>query len=640
MTVRDRSFLDTTRFAILFFLLIALATAVLSQDVKPPIRSALDAADTVQAIDLLNKDIQVDPAFSVNYYTLGRIYFERGQYEKARDQFLVALDKRKKDSESQYYLGLSYLHLNDLPNAEAQMDEGRKKFKDARDRFEDGYGLVMMAKKDYKAADRAFRQALIGDSANPGYLVHLGDANFFQNVPSLAVGYYEKALKSDTASTEVYFHWAEACLEMKDYTCAIEKLRIVLTKDSTHAPAWMRAGSIYFKAGLSTTARDERANRFKEAIGSYKRYLELSHAKPDSTTVRAYFEMAMSYANLFGFEEAIPYYEQVLAIPYEPRDIYFNYGKALFWGTKDYDRSAEMFLKHLDWVGRQNKDYVPSVSLAEVYQLLGDSYYYRKPSDFTSAVTYYKKSLELDPNQKKLLQNAAVAYHSLKSYGQAIEYYEKRIALGIDSSSSPIYKNAGFCALNLAGNTTADEGMSLDDPIISPDTTTPAVSVDSTRNYFKVAVEYFENYLKYFQTDTKVLTLAGNTYLFQLKDCQGGLKYFEKLLTLDPRSCEAKRAIGFAYFGGLCAKNYSKALTHLLDAYDCIVKAKGACADVDLVLWVAQAYHLRAVERAGDKAGANADFKAAYEWYGRVLKCDANNKDAKKGQSDTRFEFN
>ena len=41
-------------------------------------------------------------------------------------------------------------------------------------------------------------------------------------IPALAVGEYEQALQADTASTEVYYHWAEACLEMKDYSCAIE----------------------------------------------------------------------------------------------------------------------------------------------------------------------------------------------------------------------------------------------------------------------------------------------------------------------------------------------------------------------------------------------------------------------------------
>ena len=63
----------------------------------------------------------------------------------------------------------------------------------------------------------------------------------------------------------------------------------------------------------------------------------------------------------------------------------------------------------------------------------------------------------------------------------------------------------------------------------------------------------------------------------------------------------------------------------------------GPCADPALVKWIAQAYHLRAVDGTGD---SNSDYKNAFEWYGKVLKCDPSDAEAKKGLEDTRFEFN
>ena len=45
----------------------------------------------------------------------------------------------------------------------------------------------------------------------------------------------------------------------------------------------------------------------------------------------------------------------------------------------------------------------------------------------------------------------------MKSYGQAIEFYDKRIALGIDSNSASIYKNAGYCASNMANGQGEEE---------------------------------------------------------------------------------------------------------------------------------------------------------------------------------------
>ncbi|MFQ5453297.1 MAG: tetratricopeptide repeat protein, partial [Candidatus Zixiibacteriota bacterium] len=433
-----------------------------SQEVKPVIANALEKGDTTLAIDLLQKEIELDKSYHLNYYTLGMIYFERKQYNQALEQFDIALEKKSKHFESMYQLGLCYLNLGDLDKAEDIMEKGKKKDKKNKHRFEDGYGQVMLAKENWQEADRAFRQALINNPGNAVYHIHLGDANFYQGIPSLAIIEYEKALEVDTASLEVYYHWAEACLEMKDFTCAIEKLKIVLTKDSTYANAWMRAGGIYFKAARSSRSRQERTDRFKETIGAYKRYLELSGAQPDSSNVRVFFELAMSYVNLYGFEDAGEYFEKVLSIPIEPKDIYFYYGKSL-WGIKDYVKSTEMLLKHIEWVKNQNDSYNSIVKEYELYQLLGDGYYYRDPKDFASAIEYYKKSLDIKSEQKRIVQNVAVAYHSLKSYIQALEYYQKRIEFGIDTISASIYKNAGYCALNIANNSGDEEDEDIDE---------------------------------------------------------------------------------------------------------------------------------------------------------------------------------
>ena len=625
---------------LLTFAVLVFGAPVRAQDVGADIRQVLASGDTTVAINLLKKGIELDRTFFANYLLLGQIYYAREQYDLAKEQLLLAVERKKKDFQSAYYLAMTHLQLGELAEAEKVMDDGRKKAsKDMKGKFEDGYGQVMMAKGNFQEADRAFRQALVSEPQNAIYHIHLGNANFREGVPALAVSEYEQALKSDTGSTEVYYNWAEACLEMKDYNCAMEKLRIVLTKDSTYAGAWMRAGGIYFKAGLSSTNREDRANRFRDAVGSYRRYLELSNAQPDSAHVRAYFELAMAYMNLNGFEDAAANFDKVLAIPYEARDIYFNYGKTL-WGIKQYEKAAEMFIKHLDWLQRMGDKANSGVNLGELYQYLGDCYYYRKPAEYANAITNYKKALESDSTQKRILYNVAVSYHTLKSYVQAIEYYDKRIALGVDSASSYIYKNAGFCALNVAGKTLEDQDLqNVSDAGGADPSLDSAAQVATDKNYYQVAVDNLEKYLQFNPNDAKVLALAGSTYLFQLKDCTNGVRAFERLLTVDPNDCAAKRSLGFAYFGDICSKSYSKALNYMLDANSCLKKSAGGNKDVDLTLWIAQCYHLRAAEKGAEKAQSTADFKSAYNWYLEVLKLSPGNKTAIEGRDNTRYEF-
>ncbi len=620
--------------------ILTMALPTTAQDVEPEILEALKSGDTAAAVSMLERQIELDRGYHLNYYMLGLIAYKQEKYRESLEHFETALDKKSNHLESIYYSGMAHLKLGHLEEAEEAMELGRKKAKDEQEhRFEDGYGLVMLEREKYQEADRAFRQALLGDSLNAEYHIHLGDANFYSGVPYLAIMEYEKALELDTAGLEVYYHWAEACLEIKDYTCAIDKLRTVLKKDSTHAAAWMRAGEIYFKAARSTRERDARVERFKETIGSYKRYLELSNARPDSSNVRVFFELAMSYVNLSGFEDAATYFEQVLSIPYEPKDIYFYYGKSLFW-NKEYEKSAEMLQKHIAWVKEQDEDYTSSIRDDELYQLLGDSYFYRQPDkDYASAIPYYKKALESDPDQKRIVQNVAIAYHSLSSYEQALDYYDRRIEMGVDSGTASIVKNAAYCALNIANSTDEGGGEDLGDEL-GEEEFAQVDPVDPADYYLK-AVEYMTLYLEYERTDLKALALVANTYLYQLSDCINGVKYYEQILSLEPDNCEAQKSLGYAYFGGVCNKNYTKALGYLQDAYQCAKNSssKPCAGDVPLVLWIAQCYHLRAVEKTEAKQDAGEDFRKANEWYGQVLKCDPANPDARKGKDETEYEF-
>lgn len=626
---------------LLLSMVAAFVGPVLAEDIKPEIQQALDAGDTAKAISDLQKQIGLDKNYHYNYYVLGMIYYNQERYEQALEQFEEALDRKGGHVPSWYQLGMTNLKLDKVDEAEKAFKQGRKKAgKDEAEIFDNGLGLVAMAQEKYLEATKLFQQATLGDSANAEYWINLGDAYFYQGVPPLAVTYYEKALKLDTGSTEVYYHWAEACLELRDYTCAMDKLRTVLQQDSTHAPAWRRAGEIYFKAALSSRSRSDRVERFKETVGSYRQYFELADVQPDSAHVRPYFEIGMAYLNLNAFDSATTYFDKVLSIPYEPKDVYYYYGRAL-WGAQDYVKGAEILQKHLDWVDEQGEDYTSTGNETELYQMLGDCWFYRKhagdaekASDYTKAIQYWKRSLAQDSTQSRLLYYTAVGYHTLGSYDQAIAYYEKRIGQGVDSAEAGVYKNAAFCALNLAEQAGGDGGGPEEfvEPGMEPDE-----PVDPMVMYEQGA-QYLVDYLQYQPADTGIMKRVADVYLYELGDCENAEKYYQRVLELDPKSCESLKSLGYAYFGGTCNRDYSKAINYLTRAHQCF-NGQQACTDVTTMLYIAQAYHLRAAAKLEGKQDASPDFEQANKWYGQVLKCEPGNAEAKKGQDETQFEF-
>jgi tetratricopeptide (TPR) repeat protein len=224
-----------------------------------------------------------------------------------------------------------------------------------------------------------------------------------------------------------------------------------------------------------------------------------------------------------------------------------------------------------------------------------------------------------------------------------MEYYQRRVELGVDSAEARIYKYAAYCAQSIANGNGDEEEDDLDEMEEELDESED-LSLEETEDpgidYNQLAIDYLERYLEFEPNDDAALLRIATNYLYTMADCANGVKYFQRLLEVQPDNCDAKRSLGYAYFGGLCTKNYGRAINYLKEAYQCISAAGSSCDDVDLILWIAQAYHLRAVDLANtDSAQSKSDYRNANEWYQKVIQCNPNHADAKKGIDQTSFEF-
>lgn len=633
---------------VILSILFLLPAFLLAQEVKKEITDVLMSGDTTRAIEMLNNEIKLDPSYEYNYLVLGDIYKNQKKLKTAKEQYEMSVAKNKKFYPGLYALALIQLQMGDLDEAEKNFSAGLKKSKGMeKAMFHNGMALLYMARGEYNSADSEIRKALLIDTANADFYVSLGDVNYQMQIYPLAIDNYAKALALDTASLDVYFHWAEACLELKDYTCALDKLNLVLRKDSTHADAWMKAGGIYYKAARSAKQSAEAKEHYRATIGSYKKYFELSKETPDSTNGRAFYEAGMSYLVLGGYPEAIEDFRIVLSIPVEPKDIYFYYGRA-FQGNQELDSALVYYNLHLKKM--EGEDYRSSVDISDLYKRLGECYESLK--DHYNTITYYKKSLEYDSTQERLLYGVAVAYNYIQDYRNALIYYMKRIALGADEKYWSIYYNAAMAALYLAdkGGQAAmqEEDIGEEDfETVPEDDPLEGINLAALATEYleKIAVDfwgYVSSNEKNMPTAIKAVNMLGSTYLYQLKDCANGVKYLERVLELEPGNCDALKSLGYAYFGGICPNNYGKALTYLKRALDCKVASGSArCDEIDLILWIGQTYQFRALAEtdAKQKTEAQADFKSAHDWYLDCLKCDPGNKSCIEGEQQTKFMY-
>ncbi len=589
--------------AIVFFTLI-LGSVVGAEDyaLKPQILDALTRHDTTTALQLLDSEIQTDPGFAPNYLVKGKILFEREKYDQALEFFTTALEKKSKLYEALYYKSLILLEKDQLKEAEKAINNGLKRAKDEEALFHNAKGLLLLKQEDYIGADVEFRQALRLDSTNSNFRVNLGDANYFQQIYPLAINEYKQVIETDTTNLTVFFRLARAYMAMKNFNEALDALRTVLSRDTMYAKAWQEAGKLYTMAGLSARDPETKEQRFKETIGSYRKYLELSG---DSANGEVFFNLGRAYFNLGGFAQADSAFLHVLSLDEEPKNIYLYLGRGHIAEEK-YQQGIDFLKQHLAGMKADDPDWQPTGEDADLFRRMGDAY--KALSEHYYAAENYVMASDLAPDNSRYAVEAALAFHQQKEYEKALEYYQRRMENGEPSWN--IYMNAAYCTLNLED--------------------------------FEQSIEYLKEVVTLDSSQVKAYELLSDTYLRQMSDCQNGVEWTEKLLAMDPTNCDAHKMLGFAYFGGTCPANYLKAVSHFNNSMKCY-KEKGmdGCANSDLMLYIAQAYHLQAAElsESDKKEDSKKYFKLAFDTYKNVLKCDPGNAEAKKGVSDTEFEF-
>lgn len=571
-------------------------------DFKPDILEALEQKDTSLVLTRLDKAIHLDASYAPLYFLKGKIFYNQGLLDEALEQFEIALKKKSKLYEALYYKGLVFLKQENLEEAFKAFEKGSKKAKDIKANFHNGLGLYYLETKEYSKADIEFRKASQVGPDQAEYHANLGDANYFSKIYALAINEYNLVIEMDTTFLDVYFRLARAYVAQKQYNKALEQLRVVLVRDSTYAYAWKEAGKLYSLAGVSSRNRETREQRFKESIGSYHRFIELTG---DSADGEVFFNLGRSYFFLGGYPQSDSAFEYVLSLGDVPTNIYLYLGKGKI-GEEKYQVGIDYLKKHLDQMVEKKSDWKPQAKNADLFRRLGDAY--KALDDNFNAASNFVIASDLVPTNSRYAIQSALAFHQLKEFADALKYYKRSIEIGPDSWN--IAMNAAYCSINL--------------------------------EQFEEGIEYLKKVVELEPTKAKAYQLISSTYMNELADCANGIAWTEKLLEVDSSNCEALQALGFAYFAGSCTINYPKAISYLKKTLKCFkAKGQGNCGNSNIILYIAQAYNLQAADlaEADMKEKSKKAFKNAFDWYNKVLKCDPGNADAQKGAADTEFEY-
>lgn len=349
-----------------------------------------------------------DKAIALTY--LGKIFDEKGQFDKAIDHLNRAKNYNRKLPDIYRELALAYRHKKDFNKAAEYAGEA-----------------ISLNDKD------AFTHIL------------LGNIYFDQGKTSDAIASYEKAAELEPENGLLSYNLASAMLKKGDEAAAIEYYKKAGASD--------KSGDIAYKAYSQLGVIFLERKQFSEA----EKYLKLSTTIRPSDAVARY-NLGIAYLRLNKKDQAIEEFKASEEAGEGDAALMENLGETYF-SMKDYDRSLAAYEK-IRGANTRN---------VKILSRMGEIYY--EKGDLDLALDAYRRITEIEPateNARVAYLNMGNIQDDIHSYDEAIESYKKSLAIS-DKDDAALYnlgisyKHAGKPELALSTWRRASE-LARDNP--------------------------------------------------------------------------------------------------------------------------------------------------------------------------------
>ena len=196
-----------------------------------------------------------------------------------------------------------------------------------------------------------------------------------------------KRLKEEVKKNERDFEVADlleqatALIYRRDYDGAEQFIRQALKIEPKNAMAWNRLGTVY----------NSRSN-YNKAVECLDKAVQI-----DSNYADAWNSLGNVYSNMGNTEKAAECYKKSLAA--SKKAVNVDPGKAKSWG--------ELAISYMN----------------------ASTVYGNPLENYDEPIEYFRKALELDPNDKEILANFGYLYYLKDDYDEAIKYAQKAIAV-------------------------------------------------------------------------------------------------------------------------------------------------------------------------------------------------------------------
>jgi len=381
----------------------------------------------------------------------------------------------------------------------------------------------------------------------------LGDAYLKSGVTDLAITNYQKEISVDSTDTKLRFKLASVYYNDKKYTDAVNEYLKILSFEPQNKEALYKAGKIFYLGKL-----------YGDAVIYLEKFRQLDPGNPEVDTC-----LINSYLRIQKYDMASAAAESALKIL--PGNIQLiRLAAKAFYFNNNYQNTI-LYYSQLPDSAFTYDDFISA----------GKSAQYLKRDSL--AVIYLVKAVKTDSTKNDLTMDLGNLYYTTNNFEKARKYYAEKIAK--DAAFEPAYRFLGFASLQLKDYNSVKENLkkavALNDTVIasyfwlaqayrSMDSTNKAISafqdvlthIDARPGYDEEAAEsnsylgqeFFEqkkygqsiNYLikalKYKPTNVNFVLMLASAY-HSSGDTDNAIKYYKKVLSLDPKNEIAKKGL-------------------------------------------------------------------------------------------------
>lgn len=391
------------------------------------------------------------------------------------------------------------------------------------------------------------------DSGNKAVYDLLGDAYLKSGVKDLAIINYQKELAIDSTNVPLRIKLAQVFYKDKKYTDAVNEYLKILAMQPDNKDALFNAAKIFYLAKL-----------YGDATVYFDKYLKVDPANITADTC-----LTSSYIKIGKYDSAVAVANRSLKV--FPGNVQLiKLAAEASYLNNNFENTLSYYSQLPDTAFTYD-DYIDAGRAAQ--RLKSDSI----------AINYLVKALQKDSNKTDLTMDIANLYYTNQKYDKAAEYYGKKIAR--DSTFEPAYRFRGFAYLQLKDYNMVKENLkkavTLNDTVIASyfwlaqsyrmmDSTNKAMSafqdvIDKIgsksghddeleesdvylgqtyfeRKQYGQAVPFLIKALRFKPNNVNINLLVATAY-HSSGDTENAIKYYKKVLTLDPKNEIAKKGL-------------------------------------------------------------------------------------------------